>query len=91
MSFAAFLDYLRPQHLAMSEVTDRKSSTGQLHTTLIKLSSMNLFSLTVDIIPPPSSSSCRAARTDIPDPLSPLFPIVHRPRQIFWTTSRIFT
>ena len=25
-----------------------------------------------------SSSSCRAGSTDIPDPLSPLFPIVHR-------------
>ena len=25
-----------------------------------------------------SSSSCRAARPDIPDPLSPIFPIVHR-------------
>ena len=25
-----------------------------------------------------SSSSCRAASTDIPDPLSPLLPIVHR-------------
>ena len=27
-----------------------------------------------------SSSSSRAASTDIPDPLSPLLPIVHRPR-----------
>ena len=27
-----------------------------------------------------SSSSYRAGRTDIPDPLSPLLPIVHRPR-----------
>ena len=27
-----------------------------------------------------SSSSYRAGSTDIPDPLSPLFPIVHRPR-----------
>ena len=25
-----------------------------------------------------SSSSCRAASTDIPDPLSPLLPITHR-------------
>ena len=38
-----------------------------------------------------SSSSCRAGRTDIPDPLSPLLPIVHRPRQVFRTTSRILT
>ena len=38
-----------------------------------------------------SSSSCRAGSTDIPDPLSPLFPIVHRLRQVFWTTSRILT
>ena len=38
-----------------------------------------------------SSSSCRAGSTDIPDPLSPLLPIVHHPRQVFWTTSRILT
>ena len=29
-----------------------------------------------------SSSSCRAGSMDIPDPLSPLFPIVHRSRQV---------
>ena len=29
--------------------------------------------------------------TDIPDPLSPLLPIVHRPRQVFRTTSSILT
>ena len=38
-----------------------------------------------------SSSSCRAGSTDIPDPLSPLFSIVHCLRQVFWTTSRILT
>ena len=38
-----------------------------------------------------SSSSCRAASTDIPDPLSPLFPIVHRLWQVFRSTSRILT
>ena len=38
-----------------------------------------------------SSSSYRAGSTDIPDPLSPLLPIVHRPRQVFRTTSRILT
>ena len=31
-------------------------------------------------ISPSSSSSYRAGSTDIPDPLSPLLPIVHRPR-----------
>ena len=30
-----------------------------------------------------ASSSCRAASTDIPDPLSPLLPIVHRLWQVF--------
>ena len=35
--------------------------------------------------PSSSSSSCRAGNTDIPDPLSPLFPIVHRR----WTNYRI--
>ena len=38
-----------------------------------------------------SSSSYRAGSTDIPDPLSPLLPIVHRPRQVFRTTSCILT
>ena len=38
-----------------------------------------------------SSSSCRAASTDIPDPLSPLLPIVHRFWQVFRATSRILT
>ena len=38
-----------------------------------------------------SSSSCRAGSTDIPDPLSQLFPIVPHLTQVFWTTSRILT
>ena len=36
-----------------------------------------------------SSSSCRAAITDILDPLSPLLPIIHRLWQVFRATSRI--
>ena len=44
-----------------------------------------------DILISSSSSSCHAGSTDIPDPLSPLLPIVHRPRQVFRTTSRILT
>ena len=38
-----------------------------------------------------SSSSCCAASTDIPDPLSPLLPIVHRLWQVFRATFRILT
>ena len=38
-----------------------------------------------------SSSLCRAASTDIPDPLSPLLPIIHRLWQVFRATSRIIT
>ena len=38
-----------------------------------------------------SSSWCRAASTDIPDPLSPLLPIVHRFWQVIRATSRILT
>ena len=38
-----------------------------------------------------SSSSYRAGSTDIPDPLSPLLPIVHRPRQVFRPTTCILT
>ena len=39
----------------------------------------------------PSSSSCRATSTDIPDPLLPLLPIVHCSWQVLRATSRIFT
>ena len=35
-----------------------------------------------------SLSSCRATSTDISDPLSPLFPIIHRLWQVFRATSR---
>ena len=38
-----------------------------------------------------SSSSCRAAITDIPDPLSPLLPIIHCLWQVFRAISRILT
>ena len=38
-----------------------------------------------------SSSSCRAASTDIPDPLSPLLPIIHRVRQVFRVASCVLT
>ena len=38
-----------------------------------------------------SSSSCHAASTDIPDPLSPLLPIIHRLWQVFRATSHILT
>ena len=37
------------------------------------------------------SSSCNAASTDIPDPLSPLLPIIHRLRQVFRVTSCVLT
>ena len=36
-------------------------------------------------------SSCRAAGTDMPDPLSPLLPIVHRLWQVFRAKPRILT
>ena len=38
-----------------------------------------------------SSISCRAPSTDIPDTLSPLYPILHRLSQVFRATSRILT
>ena len=37
------------------------------------------------------SSSCRTASMDIPDPLSPLLPIIHRLRQVFKATSCVLT
>ena len=39
----------------------------------------------------PSSAACRAACTDILDPISPLLPIVHRLWQVFRATTRILT
>ena len=38
-----------------------------------------------------SSSSCRAASMDSPNPLSPLLPIIHRHWQVFRATPRILT
>ena len=38
-----------------------------------------------------SSSSYRAASADIPDPLSPFLPIIHRLRQVFRVTSCVLT
>ena len=38
-----------------------------------------------------SSSSCRAASTDISNPVSPFLPIVHRLWQVFRATFRILT
>ena len=38
-----------------------------------------------------SSSSCRAASTNIPDPLSPLLPIIHRLWQVLRVTSCVLT
>ena len=38
-----------------------------------------------------SSSSCHATSTDIPDPLAPLLPIVHRFLQVLWPTSCTLT
>ena len=38
-----------------------------------------------------SSSSCGATSMDIPDPLSPLLPIIHRFWQVFRATSHILT
>ena len=53
-----------------------------------------LFGKSVDnpsLLAQSSSSSCRAASTDIPDPLSPLLLIFHRLWQVFRATSRILT
>ena len=36
-------------------------------------------------------SSCRATSTDIPDPLSPFLPIIHRFWQVLTTTSCLLT
>ena len=56
----------------------------------------HLFNSSVSIFPKSSSSSsssssCRATSMDFPDPLSPLFSIVHRSRQVSQATSCIST
>ena len=50
-----------------------------------------LIALLRSILYSSSSSSCRTASTDIPDHLSPLFPIVHRFWQVLRATSCILT
>ena len=56
-----------------------------MHSLIVKNISISSYSVY------PSSSSCRAASTDIPDPLSPLLPIVHCLWQVFRATSCILT
>ena len=62
------------------------SRTSRLHKCYF-LTSANFLTH----VPVLSSSSCRAASTDIPDSLSPLLPIIHRFWQVFRATSRILT
>ena len=47
-----------------------------MHIYIYLYTHIYLYKRYIDI----SSSSYRAGSTDIPDPLSPLLPIVHRPR-----------
>ena len=63
-------------------------TTCFLNKHLAKLISILIIQNTLTIS---SSSSCLAASTDIPDPLSPLLPIIHRFWQVFRVTSRILT
>ena len=64
-----YLNVIKPQW-ASNEVTSLEISLSLSLPISLSLS----LSLSVYI----SSSSCRAGSTDIPDPLSPLLPIVHR-------------
>ena len=67
-----------------------KSSTCSPRFLTIIILSNKLLSC-VHVLLSSSSSSCRAASTDIPDPLSPLFPIVHHLWKVFRATYRILT
>ena len=60
-------------------------------SSMLAIKRSNCWSQHSDVLSKSSSSSCRAGSMDIPGLLSPLFPIVHRLRQVFWTTSRILT
>ena len=63
----------------------------QMVSNLLSLIIDSYITKTIKAFRKSSSSSCRVASTDIPDPLSPLLPIVHRLRQVFRATSRILT
>ena len=71
---------------------DRVLSMSQIELNCVLMLNWIVWSRTVfDIETASSSSSCRAISKDIPDPLSPLLPIVHRFWQVLRATSRIFT
>ena len=69
-NFGKFIHQFQPE---------TKTLIWKLERILIKLYRQNV-SLLFYIFIYISSSSYRAGSTDIPDPLSPLLPIVHRPR-----------
>ena len=73
---------VQPQHLAVLAI-----EKGAFKSSSI----VSLFTFYFKYIYISSSSSYRAGSTDIPDPLSPLLPIVHRPRQVFRRTTCILT
>ena len=56
-------------------VTETKTLTSTLHQIILTYLDYDFTATFIYI-----SSSYRAGSTDIPDPLSPLLPIVHRPR-----------
>ena len=58
-----------------------------VHNLIVKNISISNYS----VYSSSSSSSCCTASMDIPDPLSPLLPIVHRLWQVFRATSHILT
>ena len=63
-----------------------KESNSKVKNLLRRKVVVSIFSILSDSFPLftsiSSSSSCRAASTDIPDHLSPLLPIIHRLRQV---------
>ena len=62
------------------EIFSYSDKTLKSKRTLKKPSNIYLFSVFIFFYIHTSSSSYRAGSTDIPDPLLPLLPIVHRPR-----------
>ena len=78
-----FQTSLVPSHLQQLYLYPNNTENNDLPAPITSLTSTTLS--------PSSSSSYRAGSTDIPDPLSPLLPIVHRPRQVFRTTTCILT
>ena len=83
--------YLNRSHLEMEGNCDLQEDCSWLVGLVHGISTFVSYLMPNPFLYKSSSSSCRATSTDIPDPLSPLLPIIHRFWQVFRVASRILT